>query len=181
MADKQKKDKGANPMKAIGISTVTINIGTGNDSQQQENARKLITLMTGRKPADGISKKRIPQFKISPGSKIGAFVTIRGEDARKLAAKLLGAVDNKINERCITDNSLSFGIKEYIDINGIKYDPKIGMLGMNVNIAFKRKGIRTGLKKRARGEVGRAQRFVTKEDIKSYIGKELSVSLIGAV
>ncbi|MCL4362963.1 hypothetical protein M1439_00760 [Candidatus Marsarchaeota archaeon] len=63
----------------------------------------------------------------------------------------------------------------------MKYDPKIGMLGMNVNIAFKRKGIRTGLKKRARGEVGRMQRFVTKEEIKSYIGKELGVSLIGAV
>ncbi len=73
---------------------------------------------------------------------------MRGEPAKKLVMKLFEAVDNKIKETAITNNSLSFGIPEYIDISGVKYDPKVGMLGMNVNVSFKRSGLRVALRKR---------------------------------
>ncbi len=169
-----------NPMRRIRINKLVINIGTGNDDKQQSNAKRLLQQISGFKPADSISTKRIPSFKISKGAKIGSFVTVRNEPARKLAKRLFEAVGNKVAERSIQDNTVNFGIKEYIDINGIKYDPVIGMLGMNVNVSFKRPGLRTELKKRANGVIKRSHRRISKEELKSYLKKEFDVTVEGA-
>ena len=110
-----KKETGArkedNPMRRILINKLVINIGTGNDEKQQANAKKLLQQISGFKPADSISTKRIPSFKISKGAKIGAFVTVRNESARKLAKKLFEAAGNKVAERSIQDNTVNFGIQ----------------------------------------------------------------------
>jgi large subunit ribosomal protein L5 len=165
-----------NPMQEIKINKVVINIGTGPDEQQQGKAKRLIEIITGRKTADEISKTRNPSFKIAKGQKIGAFVTVRGDDAKKLIKRLFEAIDNRVKYDSITTNSLSFGIPEYIDISGVKYDPNVGMLGMNVNMSFKRKGLRVALRKRLNGKIPPRHRNVTKEEIIDYIKKEFNVS-----
>jgi large subunit ribosomal protein L5 len=170
-----------NSMKEIQINKVVINIGTGSDQQLHASARLLIEIITGRKPADELSRTRNPAFKIAKGQKIGAFVTVRGEDARKLIVRLFEAVDNKVKIEAITNNSISFGIPEYIDISGVKYDPKVGMLGMNVNVSFKRSGLRVALKKIKQSRVSKKHRTITKEQIIDYIGKEFSVKPIEQV
>lgn len=164
-----------NSMRKIKINKVVINIGTGSDEQMQSNARRLIEIITGRKPANELSRTRNPAFKIAKGQKIGAFVTIRGEDARKLITKLFEAVDNKIKYESITENSLSFGIPEYIDISGVKYDPKVGMLGMNVNVSFMRSGGRISKRKIKQSKVHKEHRVVTKDQIVDYIKNEFNV------
>ncbi len=179
MAEKMVKESSDNPMKRIVINKVVVNIGSGNDEKLQANAKKLLELISGAKPSDSISKRRIPTFKISKGTKIGAFVTLRGDPAAKLAKRLLAAIDNKLAEKNIEDNTVNFGIKEYIDINGVKYDPTIGMLGMNVNVSFKRLGLRTELKKRAMAKVKRAHRRILREDLKEYLSKEYGVKVEG--
>ncbi|MCL5101909.1 MAG: 50S ribosomal protein L5 [Candidatus Marsarchaeota archaeon] len=176
----QDKKAAENPMRRITINKLVVNIGTGNDEKQQANAKKLLQQISGFKPADSISTKRIPSFKISKGAKIGAFVTVRHASATALAKKLFDAVGNKVAERSIQDNTVNFGIKEYIDINGIKYDPAIGMLGMNVNVSFKRPGLRTELKKHANGTIKRSHRRITREELKSYLEKEFNVTIEGA-
>ena len=171
-------DNSANPMRQMRINKLVINIGTGSDEGQQGNARRLLEIITGKKPANEISRSRNPAFKISKGQKIGAFVTIRGDKARPLIAKLFDAVDNKVSERAITENGVSFGIKEYIDISGIKYDPKVGMLGMNVNVSFRRNGLRVALRKRRRGHVPVSHRMVPKEEVKQFLNKEFKVEAV---
>ena len=69
-----------------------------------------------------------------------------------MLTRLLEAVDNKVKPNAITKNSMSFGIREYIDISGLKYDPKIGMMGLNINVSFRRRGQRVSLRKRQRSE-----------------------------
>ena len=123
-------------MREVKINKLVVNIGTGSEEPKLVNARRLIETLTKRKPMDQLAKHRLPAFKIAQGQKIGAYVTVRGSDAMELAKRLFDAVGNKIDSRKVTDNSVSFGIKEYIDISGVKYDPKIGMLGMNVNLSF---------------------------------------------
>ncbi len=167
-----------NIMRDLRLNKLVINIGTGSDENLQLNAKRLIEAITGRKPANEISRTRNPSFKIAKGQKIGAFVTIRGEHAKKLAVKLFDAVDNKIKESSITSNSLSFGIAEYIDISGVKYDPKIGMLGMNVNLSFRRSGLRVALRKRRNSKVPSKHRSVSREEIIDYIKKEFNVSIV---
>ncbi len=163
-------------MRAIRLDKVVVNIGTGVDQQQHANARKLLELITARKPADEISKKRIPGYKTSKGQKIGTFVTLRGQDAKALAIRLFDAVNDTLGTRAVTNNSISFGIKEYIDISGIKYDPKIGMMGMNVNIAFRRAGLRVELKKRHSGRVPKYHKIINADELREYIKKEFNVS-----
>ncbi|HIH50130.1 MAG: 50S ribosomal protein L5 [Candidatus Micrarchaeaceae archaeon] len=170
--------EGANSMRNLRINKLVINIGTGSDENLQGNAKRLIETITGRKSADEISRTRNPSFKIAKGQKIGAFVTVRGDAAKKLVTRLFEAVDNKIKERAITSNSLSFGIPEYIDISGVKYDPKVGMLGMNVNLSFRRSGLRVALRKRQNAKVPAKHREVSKEEIIDYIKKEFNVSAV---
>ena len=169
-----------NPMQEVRISKLVINIGSGSDQKQNEAAKKLITLITGRKPADEVSKRRNPAFKITKGQKIGAFVTVRGGEAGALLPKLLDAVDNRLKGSAITPNSLSFGIKEYIDIRGVKYDPAIGMLGMNVNLSFRRRGARVAARKRMAARVPERHGVVGPGEIKEYMIKEYKVEIAEA-
>ncbi|MFP3279363.1 MAG: hypothetical protein RXP92_03585, partial [Candidatus Micrarchaeota archaeon] len=71
----------------------------------------------------------------------------------------------------VKDNSVSFGIKEYIDFSGIKYDPKIGMFGMNVNAVFTRNGKRVSTRRRKRSKQGKEHATVKREEIIDYLTK----------
>jgi large subunit ribosomal protein L5 len=166
-----------NSMRDIKVSKLVINIGTGSDEKKLGTARRLIELLTGRKPMDEAAKHRVPSFKIAKGQKIGAFVTIRGPAIEPLAKKLFEAIDNKLGENAVTDNCVNFGIKEYIDISGVKYDPKIGMLGMNVNLAFMRKGLRVALRKRCAAEVPKSHRRIDRSEIVEYLQKNYNVTV----
>jgi large subunit ribosomal protein L5 len=165
-----------NPMRAISINKVVLNIGTGHDDNVQVNAKRLLNLISGREAADEISKRRNPAFKITKGQKIGAFVTLRGQLGRDVLKRLLEAVDNKVKPNAITRNSMSFGIREYIDISGLKYDPKIGMMGLNINVSFRRKGIRVSLRKRQRSEVPPSHRNIEAEEITEYMTREFKIT-----
>lgn len=170
-----KKNKADNPMKNILINKIVINIGTGNNEENQLNARQLLELITNKKPADGLSKTRNPSFKISKGQKISAFVTIRKKEVDNILKRLFDAIDFTIKPTNISINSLNFGIKEYIDIPNVKYDPKIGMLGMNVNISFKRKGFRTKLKKIKGAKISKSHGIITREEIQQYLKDQFNV------
>jgi len=169
------KDKISNPMKNILINKIVINIGTGNDEENQSNAKQLLELITNKKAADGLSKTRNPSFKISKGQKISAFVTIRKKEVDNILKRLFDAIDFTIKPTSISINSLNFGIKEYIDIPNIKYNPKIGMLGMNINVSFKRKGFRIKLKKIKRAKISKAHGIITKKEIQEYLKNQFNV------
>lgn len=173
----KKGSSGANPMTAIRINRVVLNIGTGNDEKAQAGAKKLLQFITGRKPADGLSKKRIPTFKITKGTKISAFVTLRGAPAKDILKKMFAAVDNKIPQSAISENSASFGIREYIEIPGVKYDPSVGMLGMNVSISFMRSGLRVSIRKRQMARIPKRHRIISKEEIAEYLNKEFGTEV----
>ncbi len=173
-------ENAATPMRAIRVDKVVINIGTGASDEHAASAKKLIELVSKAKPTYALSRKRIPTFKIAKGTKIGAFVTVRGPQAKELAKKLFGAVDNKVKLSSITNNTVNFGIHEYIDISGVKYDPSIGMLGMNVNVSFSRPGLRTELKKRSAGKVKRSHRTISRDELVGYLSKEFNVEVAGA-
>ena len=77
-----------NKMREIKVEKLTINIGSGSEDSVNNNAKKLLKVITGKEPSPGISKKRLPAFKISKGQAIAAYVTVRGADIKPLAEKL---------------------------------------------------------------------------------------------
>ncbi len=158
-----------NKMADVYLEKLVLNIGIGQNEQGYNSAKALLEKLTSHTATQTRAKKRDPSLKLRKGQVIGAMVTLRKEDAVKMLGRALDAVNNSIKESSITDNSLSFGIKEYIDFSGIKYDPKIGMLGMNVNATFSRKGKRVALKRRARGVIKRSHATVGAEEIAKFL------------
>ena len=132
-----------NPMRQVSIEKVTLNIGAGKDQTKLEKGMKLINNITGYKPVKTFTKKRIQEWGLRPGLPIGCKLTLRKEKARGLLKNLLEAKDSTLQANNFdNEGNISFGISEYIDIPGVKYDPDIGIMGFQVCITLKRKGFR---------------------------------------
>jgi len=142
-----KMAKDQNPMRAIRIEKVTLNIGTGKDQQLLEKAQKLMKSLTGIDSVRTITQKRIAAWGLRPGLPIGCKITLRNEQALDIIPRMLAAKDMKLSDNNFDDNgNVSFGIKEYIDIKDAKYDPEIGSLGLQCSVTLERPGFR--IKKR---------------------------------
>lgn len=165
-------------MRSIYLDKVVINIGTGSASEDAaDNARALIKKLTNHDAGYAFSKRRDPELKLRQGQKIGAVATLRKEDAYDLLKRALDANNNQLGENAISRNSVNFGVKEYIYFAGVKYDPKIGILGMNINAAFARKGKRVETRKRKRSNVSIKHRDISRDEIVGYLEKNFKVTL----
>ena len=132
-----------NSMKNIRVEKVTLNIGAGKDQAKLEKGLILLNTITNATPIKTITNKRIQEWGLRPGLPIGCKLTLRKERAIKLLPRLLDAVDNRLMERQFDGNgNIAFGIHEYIEIPGVKYDPKIGIMGLEVCITLERPGYR---------------------------------------
>ena len=172
MAEEKKSES---KMREIKIEKVVLSVG--GVAEELEKGVKLLERLTGRKTIKTKSRKRIPSLGVRPGLEIGTLVTLRGEEAVTLLKRLLAAIDNQIRRKQISDNSFSFGIKEYIEIPGIEYQRDIGIIGFDVSVAFARAGKRVVRKKLKKGKLPKKQQ-VTKEEIIEYLEKKLEVEVI---
>lgn len=132
-----------NSMKNIRVEKVTLNIGAGKDQTRLEKGIALLNSITNYTPIKTITSKRIQEWGLRPGLPIGCKITLRKDKAFKLLPRLLEAANNTLREKQFDDNgNIAFGIIEYIDIPGVKYDPKIGIMGLEVCITLERPGYR---------------------------------------
>ena len=167
-----------NSMKKISLNKVVLNMGVGKSGEPIEIGKKALEQITGKKPNVRNAKKSQRDWGVRKGEPIGIAVTIRGNDATKLLKKLLVAKDNQINERTIdNEGNLSFGIKEHIDIPEIKYDPKIGILGLEVAISLSRPGFNIKVRSRHKAKVGKNHRITKNEAIK-FLTEEFGVEVV---
>ncbi|MEM4389832.1 MAG: 50S ribosomal protein L5 [Candidatus Micrarchaeia archaeon] len=163
-------------MREIIVDKVTLNIGVGASGQPLENAKALLARLTGRQPVATRARVRNPVFKIKKGEPIGAKVTLRGRQALDFLRKALDAVNYRIPERSFDERgNFSFGVKEYIDFPGAKYDPKLGMLGFDVCVTLARRGYRVARKRRARSKVGKSH-LISKEEGLAFARTVLKVT-----
>lgn len=93
--------------------------------------------MTGQKPVRTHSKVTNPEFGIRKKQPIACKVTLRGEKAERILKMFLEGIGNKLKARQFDEyGNVSMGIDEHIDIPGMKYDPEIGIFGMNLSVTF---------------------------------------------
>jgi len=160
-----------NVMKIPKISKVVLSAGaTGNNL---DKSVQLLKIVSGKNPQIVKSgpRRRIPAFGVKPNMPLGTNVTVRDAEALKLLNKLLGAVDNRLRKKQISDNSFSFGIEEYIEIPGIEYVREIGIRGFSISVSFERAGERVKKRKRKSGKLPRRQ-IVSKEEIIKFMEEE---------
>src|SRR3990167_1392970 len=103
-----------NPLRAIKITKITLNVGAGKNEDLLKKGLKLLERLAPVAPIKTVTKKRIPGWGLRPGLAIGCKVTIRKEP-QQLLKRLLAAKGNSIPESCFdTSGNFSFGIPEYI-------------------------------------------------------------------
>lgn len=166
-----------NPMRDIRIEKVTLNIGAGKDQSKLEKGMALLNSIASAVPVKTITSKRIQEWGLRPGLPIGCKLTLRKEKATNLLPRLLGAVDNKLLERQFDDNgNVAFGIREYIEIPGSKYDPNIGIMGFEVCITLERPGYRIKRRRLLPRKISSRHR-ISKQDAIGFMVKNFDVKV----
>lgn len=155
-------------MRAVFIEKVIVSAGA--TAENLVKAKKLLELVTAKKAQIVTTQKRIPDFDVRPGLEVGTRVTLRNKAALEVLRRLLGAIENRMSKKQVSQNHVSFGIEEYIEISGIEYQRDIGIRGFNTTIVFARRGLRVKRKKIKAGSIPGKQ-YVSPEEIINYMGE----------
>tara|TARA_Y100000310_G_scaffold291063_1_gene318709 strand:- start:1957 stop:2571 length:615 start_codon:yes stop_codon:yes gene_type:complete len=169
--------KNSNPMQEIRIEKITLNIGAGKDQKVLEKGLVLIKHITKTDGIQTVSNKRIPAWGVRPGLPVGAKLTIRGVKIKALLSRLLRANGNILKMKQFSeDGNFSFGIKEYIDIPDVEYEPTIGVMGLEVSVTLERPGFRIK-KRRIRKSSLPSRHRIGKDEAIAYIKKNYGVEI----
>ena len=175
MSDEKIINKKDNPMKEIFVDKVTVNIGVGESGIELEKAVKILALVTKKPVVKTVCKVKLPTWGIRPGLPIGCKAILRDQDALDFITLTLKAKKNKIKRKSFSvDGNFSYGIHEYLDVPGIKYDPDIGIRGFDITVNLKRRGYRVKLRKYNNSKIGKNQK-ITKEDAIKFAQEKLKV------
>jgi large subunit ribosomal protein L5 len=165
------------PAAKVSLGKIVLNIAPGKSGEMVERASKVLESLTEQKPSQRKAKKTVRDFGIHKGEPIAVVVTVRKEKAATVLKNLLAGKSNLLNESSFDDlGNLAFGIKEHIDIPGVKYDPTVGIFGMDVCVSLEKHGLRVGRRRRAQARPGKEQR-VSKEEAISYMKNTFGVEI----
>jgi large subunit ribosomal protein L5 len=164
-------------MKRIGVDKIVINIGVGKSGEPIEKAKKALLELTGQQPAVRGAKKTVRDFGIHKGEPIGTIVTLRREPALEFLKRVIAAKRNVLKASSFDNyGNISLGIHEHIDIPGTKYNPEIGIFGMDVNVVLSRPGYRIAKRSRKSAQIGRTHR-INKEEAIDFFKQEFGAEV----
>jgi large subunit ribosomal protein L5 len=153
-----------NPMREPKIEKVVVHIGVGEAGERLQKAQKVLEMITGQKPHITHAKRTIRDLGIRRGQPIGCLVTLRGEKAEEFLKRALWIKENRVSLYSFSpEGNFSFGIADYTDFQGMKYDPDIGVFGMDVNVSLCRRGKRIALRQIGRRKLPARQRLTLTE------------------
>lgn len=165
------------PMLKPKIDKVVVNISVGKSGEPLEKATKVLKELTNQTPNKRKAKSTIRDFGIRQGEPIACIVTIRKQQAVEFLKKVLPVVDNKLSRGCFDKHgNFAFGIKEHIELPGVKYDPEIGIFGMDICVAMNRAGYRVKDRRRRKSKIG-SKHLLTPEEAITFVKDTLGVEI----
>ncbi|MEK6820830.1 MAG: 50S ribosomal protein L5 [archaeon] len=174
----EKKNKLDNTMRAIRLEKVTVNMGVGATGEPLQKAGDILKKITGVKPVQTKCKVKIPTWGIREGLPIGVKVTLRKKKAEEFLKLALQAKENKLLKRNFDKNgSFGFGVKEYIDLPGTKYDPKMGIRGFDVLVTLERPGFRIKKRRIRPAKIG-VSHTISRDDAVAFMEKNYNISVM---
>ena len=164
-------------MRDIRVEKVTLNIGAGKDQTRLDKGIVLLQVIGSATPVKTVTSKRIQEWGLRPGLPIGCKLTLRKNKAVGIIPRLLEAVDNTLEDSQFDENgNIAFGIHEYIEIPGVKYDPKIGIMGLQVCITLERPGFRIKRRRIMTRKVP-IKHKITRNEAVEFMAKNFKVKL----
>ncbi|EES99758.1 LSU ribosomal protein L5P/L11 [Giardia duodenalis assemblage B] len=163
-----------NPMRRIRIEKLVLNICIGGEGDALTKAAKVLQQLTDQEPTFSKSRLTIRGFGIRRGQKISTHVTVRGEKAREIIERGLRVKNFELPYSCFsTTGNFGFGITEHIDL-GIKYDPSMGIYGMDFYVVLSRPGFRVNKRRAQQQHVG-ASHKITPDEARAWVEREFEV------
>lgn len=167
-----------NSMNDVQIEKVTINIGVGEAGEKLSRAITLLEEMFDQKAVKTYSKVTNPEFGIRKRQPIACKITLRGDKADNAIDMVLEGISRNIKPTQFdAQGNLSFGIKEHIDIPGMKYNPDIGIFGMDLSITFEKPGYRIAKRRIQKKKVPQKHR-ISKEETMKFMEDNFNVNYV---
>jgi large subunit ribosomal protein L5 len=176
--DEIRKKWEENPMLKPKIEKVVVNLSVGKSGEPLEKAVKVLEELTGQTPCRRKAKQTIRDFGIRQGESIACIVTLRKQNAIEFLGKVLPVIDKKIPRTSFDrQGNFSFGIKEHIEIKGVKYDPDVGIFGMDVCVSMARPGYRVKIRRREKAKIG-SKHVLSPEESMAFAKNALGVEIV---
>jgi len=164
-------------MRDLVIGKVVVNITVGESGEPLNRAMTILENLTDQKPVQRRAKQTIRAWGIRRNEPIACMVTLRRERAEDFLKKTFPAVRNQINPRSFDrQGNFAFGIREHIDIPGQRYDPNLGIVGMDIMATVERPGYRVTRRRRTKSRMSHSHK-VTREESIEFIKQSFGVEV----
>ncbi|WP_292466420.1 50S ribosomal protein L5 [Methanolobus sp.] len=160
------------------VEKVVVHMGVGESGQHLVDAESILSEITGQSVVRTYSKRTLPAFGIKKNEPIGCKVTLRSDRAEEFLRTTLDIVESKLRSSQFDKyGNVAFGIEEHTDFPGMKYDPNIGIFGMDVNVVVNRPGYRINKRRIVKRKIPTSHK-ITKEDTIAFFKDTYSVEVL---
>jgi len=160
------------------IAKITVNIGVGEAGEKLKKAETVLYNLTGQKPVQTLSRTTNKDWGLRKRMPIGCKVTLRKKAADKFLIEALKTRENKIADYSFDDQgNFSFGIPDHTLFEGQKYDPNIGIFGMDVSITMEKPGYRITNRRIDQRKIPQKHRIEREETI-NFISEMYKVEVV---
>jgi len=167
-----------NPMRRLKVIKVVVNSGVGESGEARTKAEKVLEMITHQKPVATRARSTNREFGIRQGQEIGAKATLRGAAAVEFLDRAFDARDRQLDPDSIDRNgNFSFGIADYTDFAGMKYDPQIGIHGMDIAVEVGRAGWRVRDRRVQSTHISRHLR-ASREETRQFLLERFKVTFV---
>lgn len=160
------------------IAKVTVNIGVGEAGEKLKKAETVLEGVTKQKPVKTLSKTTNKDWGLRKFMPIGCKVTLRKKAAETFLASALKIRENRISEYSFDNQgNFSFGVPDHTLFEGQKYDPNIGIFGMDICVTVEKPGYRIKHRRVDRRKIPQ-RHGLNKDDTMKYITETFNVEVV---